>query len=204
MKLNVVGNANVVVTTKVFGPVPGGVIVSGPLNGILKYCFPAPNSLKSIMPLALFPVAEVSFSWPTKSSSSVLTPLQTKAKFPAKVAGVTGPAVWARRVPSLVILRVGLLENGIGGRDQIEDEGEGPDIRIRPSCRAASESVGIHGISSADRAALRGEERDVSTVVLIEENRRQVAAAIRGEAAGRGDRPDRTGASNKKRKSAVQ
>ncbi len=57
-----------------------------------------------MMPLALFPVAEVSFSWPTKSSSSLLTPLQTKAKSPAKVADETGPAVWARRVPSLVIM----------------------------------------------------------------------------------------------------
>ncbi len=55
-----------------------------------------------------------------------------------------------------------------------------------------------------DRATLRGKERDGSTVVLIEENRSQVARAIRGEAAGRGNRPDRTGASNKKRKSAVQ
>src|SRR5258708_39775641 len=102
-----IGDGTVVVNVKVFGPMPGAVLVGGPLNWILKNCFgdTTLNWLKSMMPVALFPEAEVSFNWPTKSSSpSLFTPVKTKAKSPAKVAGETGPAVWARRVPSLVIL----------------------------------------------------------------------------------------------------
>src|SRR5258708_216098 len=56
-------------------------------------------------------------------------------------------------------LVVRLLENGFRRRDQVKDEGERSRLRIRPRCRAASESVGIDGISPGDCSALRREER---------------------------------------------
>ena len=103
MKLNVIGVENEVVTVNVFGPVPGAVIARGPLNGMSKDCFgdAISNSLKSMAPVALLPEAEVSFRWPTKSTSPETTPVQTMAKSPASEAGVMGPGVWAKKEPSL-------------------------------------------------------------------------------------------------------
>src|SRR6267378_2581453 len=57
-----------------------------------------------------------------------------------------------------------LLENGLRRRDQVKNEGKRSRLRIRPCCRAASESaasesVGIDSITSRDYAALRRKKR---------------------------------------------
>src|SRR5216684_7759435 len=101
-------------------------------------------------------------------------------------------------------LGVRLLENGFRRRDQVKDEGKRSCLRIRPGCRAASESVGIDGISPGGCAALRRKERYGSVVVLIEKKPGKIAGAIRGEAACRGNGPSRAAASQQKRKAAVQ
>jgi len=87
VKVNGISDESVVVATKVFGPVPGGTIVSGPSNWILKNCCPAANSLKSMIPVALFPDAEVSFNWPTKSSSSVAYSAPDEGEVPRQGGG---------------------------------------------------------------------------------------------------------------------
>src|SRR6267378_5254406 len=63
-------------------------------------------------------------------------------------------------------LGVSFLENGLRRRDQVKNERKGSHLRIRPCCRAATESVGIDGISPRDRAALRRKERYDSVVVF--------------------------------------
>src|SRR6267378_3454742 len=82
-----------------------------------------------------------------------------------------------------------LLENGLRRRDQVKNEGKRSRLRIRPCCRAASESVEIDGISPGDRAALRRKERYESIVVFIEKNPGKIAGTIRGEATRCGDGP---------------
>src|SRR5882762_2428817 len=101
-------------------------------------------------------------------------------------------------------LGVSFLENGLRRRDQVKNEGERSHLRIRPCSRAATQSVGIDGISPRDRAALRRKERYDSVVVFIEKNPGKIAGAIGGEAARGGNGPSRAAASEQKRKAAVQ
>src|SRR6267142_606539 len=90
---------------------------------------------------------------------------------------------------------VNLLENGLLGRDQIENEGEASrHLGIGPGYGSAAKQIGIHRVRA--RHSSSRQEGYAATVVLVEDHVCDIPAAVGSEAASSGDRPARAGATD--------